>query len=106
MNYYLLNMIGIILFTIGEIALIKQGFLLWAIIIVVDALVWAIVCKKVVENKGYKEDWFWWGFWFNIFAFLVAISKPNKHLINNDISNNLNYDNDSNTSRLSDFCQL
>ena len=36
-----------------------------------------VVVNKVIENKGYKENWFWWGFFFGIFALIVAITKQN-----------------------------
>ena len=31
-------------------------------------IIWGIVVNKVIENKGYQENWFWWGFFFWIFA--------------------------------------
>lgn len=39
-------------------------------------IIWGVVCNAVVRNKGYDEIWFFWGFFFGIFAFLVAITKP------------------------------
>ncbi len=39
--------------------------------------IWGIVIRKVIENKGYDDNWFWWGFFFGIFALIVAITKPN-----------------------------
>ncbi|MBQ7146890.1 MAG: SHOCT domain-containing protein [Lachnospiraceae bacterium] len=35
--------------------------------------------KKVIENKGYRENWFWWGFFFGLIALIVAFSKPEKN---------------------------
>lgn len=45
-------------------------------IYLIYGLIWGYVCRAVVRNKGYYDDWFLWGFIFGIFAFLVAISKP------------------------------
>lgn len=38
--------------------------------------VWGIIVNKVIENKGYEESWFWWGFFFGIFALIAALAKP------------------------------
>ena len=32
--------------------------------------------QAIIENRGYTENWFWWGFLFGIIAMLVALSKP------------------------------
>ena len=40
---------------------------------IIGGIIWGIVVNKVLENKGYKEDWFWWGFFFGILAVLVAL---------------------------------
>lgn len=45
-------------------------------------IVWGVVVNKVIENKGYKENWFWWGFFFGVFALIVAITKQNVPLPN------------------------
>ena len=34
--------------------------------------------KKVIENKGYRENWFWWGFFFGLIALIVALTKPER----------------------------
>lgn len=52
--------------------------MVWIIMVLIYSIIWGIVCKKVIENKGYSENWFWWGFFFGIFAFFVAISKPQR----------------------------
>lgn len=38
--------------------------------------VWGWAVNKVIENKGYRENWFWWGFFFGMIAMLVALTKP------------------------------
>lgn len=25
-------------------------------------IIWGVATNKVIENKGYYENWFWWGF--------------------------------------------
>ena len=45
------------------------GFIIWGII-------WGFATKAVIENKNYSENWFWWGFFFGIIAFIVALAKP------------------------------
>jgi len=42
---------------------------------IVGGIIWGIVVNKVIENKGYEENWFWWGFFFGIFALIVALTK-------------------------------
>lgn len=48
----------------------------WIIGIIIWSLVWAAVTSLIIETKGYDESWFWWGFFFGIFAALVALAKP------------------------------
>lgn len=38
--------------------------------------IWGWAVNKIVENKGYSENWFWWGFFFGFIALLVALTKP------------------------------
>lgn len=58
-------------------------------------LIWGFAVKTVIRNKGYDEDWFWWGFFFSFIALLVAIAKPANPNIynnyNNGPANNPNY---------------
>ena len=42
--------------------------------------IWGIVTRNIIRNKGYKENWFWWGFFGGLIAVIVALTKP-------DISN-------------------
>lgn len=37
--------------------------------------IWGVVVNKVIENKGYRENWFWWGFFFGFLALIVALTK-------------------------------
>lgn len=42
---------------------------------IVWGVAWGILVNKVIENKGYQENWFWWGFFFGFFALIVALTK-------------------------------
>ena len=45
------------------------------IVPIIWGIVWGFATNKVIENKGYDENWFWWGFFFGIIPFLVAMTK-------------------------------
>lgn len=36
---------------------------------------WGHVTSRVIENKGYSNNWFWWGFFFGVMAFALAVAK-------------------------------
>ena len=42
----------------------------------IQGAVWGWAVNKVIENKGYQENWFWWGFFFGLIALIVALTKP------------------------------
>lgn len=44
--------------------------------IIIWGVVWGIATQIVINNRGYDENWFWWGFFFGTIALLVACSKP------------------------------
>lgn len=46
--------------------------------IIVWCIIWGIVTDKIIKNKGYTENWFWWGFFFGLIAVIVAAAKPTK----------------------------
>lgn len=48
----------------------------YLIAVVIWGLIWGFATKKVIENKGYTENWFWWGFFFGFIALIVALTKP------------------------------
>lgn len=48
----------------------------WVISILFWGTVWGFATNAVVKNKGYEENWFWWGFIFGLIAFIVALTKP------------------------------
>lgn len=47
-------------------------------------ILWGIATNKVIENKGYQENWFWWGFFFNFIGFVVALTKPENRTYSNN----------------------
>ena len=53
-----------------------DGFVVFLIYFIISGIVWGVVTQKNIENKGYDENWFWWGFFFELLAVLVAFSKP------------------------------
>lgn len=52
----------------------------YLIILCAIGSIWGVVTRNIIRNKGYKENWFWWGFLGGLIAVIVALSKP-------DISN-------------------
>jgi len=44
--------------------------------IVIVQAVQGIAANLIIQNKGYNDNWFWWGFFFGFVAILVALSKP------------------------------
>ncbi len=58
------------------------GVIIWGII-------WGYATNAVISNKGYSENWFWWGFFFGVIAFLVALTKPDVRM--STVENNNTY---------------
>ncbi len=62
------------------ISMIKLGgvkmVFLYFIGILIWGVVWGVATNKVLENKGYDDNWFWWGFFFGFIAMIVAVTKP------------------------------
>lgn len=46
------------------------------IFVIIWGIIWGFATNKVIENKGYDENWFWWGFLFGFIALIVACAKP------------------------------
>ena len=40
---------------------------------------WGWATNKVVENKGYTDSWFVWGFLLGFIAFIIALTKESNH---------------------------
>lgn len=41
-----------------------------------QGVAFGIAANSIIQNKGYNDNWFWWGFFFGFIALLVALSKP------------------------------
>ena len=55
----------------------NDGYLFsYVVMAICWGLIWGVVTKKIIENKGYDDNWFWWGFFFGFFAMIVALIKP------------------------------
>lgn len=35
-----------------------------------------VLANKLIRDKGYRENWFWWGFFFGPIAVAIACMKP------------------------------
>lgn len=52
---------------------------MWIVYVVIYGCIWGFVTQKVIDNKGYSDNWFWWGFFFGFFATIIAATKPQCH---------------------------
>lgn len=52
-----------------------EGFF-WLLGIAIWGSIWGFATNAVISNRGYDENWFWWGFFFGFIAFIVACTKP------------------------------
>lgn len=50
--------------------------MLFLVIFIIQAIIFGFATQTVIDNKGYDETWFWWGFFFGIIALIVACAKP------------------------------
>ena len=46
------------------------------IIAIIVGVIWGFATQSVIYDKGYEENWFWWGFFFGLIALIVACAKP------------------------------
>lgn len=46
------------------------------VIVIVQSIIFGFATKAVIRNKGYDDNWFWWGFCFGFIALIVACAKP------------------------------
>ena len=49
--------------------------MVYVIGVIIWGIVWGVATNAVIHNKGYDENWFWWGFFFGFIAFIVALTK-------------------------------
>ncbi len=69
---------------------------------IVWGIIWGFATQSIIHNKGYSENWFWWGFFFGFIALIVALSKPEKH---NIYSYNSNTENNDYINKLSSYSE-
>lgn len=55
--------------------------------LIIQGVIFGVVTNLIIKNKGYKENWFWWGFFFSFFAVIVAATKPENKATKEDSSN-------------------
>lgn len=71
---------GIMLYKNGIYLGIDNGTILcmmfiWVAIFVGIGCFWGWATNKIIKDKGYHQNWFWWGFFFHFWAVLVAAVK-------------------------------
>lgn len=49
------------------------------IIGIIQGVIFGFATNQIIKNKGYSENWFWWGFFFSFLAVIVAATKPDNH---------------------------
>lgn len=54
------------------------GFLIWLFLVIAQGVFFGFATNAIIENKGYTENWFWWGFFFGLLALIVALTKPQR----------------------------
>ena len=50
------------------------------IIYLACGVVWGLVINKIIQNKGYSENWFWWGFFLGLIGLIVVACQPAKEV--------------------------
>lgn len=53
-----------------------MSLIIYLAVYAVYGCIFGFAADAIVKNKGYQDNWFWWGFFFGIIAVLVALSKP------------------------------
>lgn len=69
-----------------------NNFSYWLIALIfiylIQGIIFGFATDTAIKNKGYFDNWFWWGFFFGLIALLVALSKPDCHASQETISPN------------------
>ncbi len=63
-------------------------------ICVLNGVIWGYATKMVLNNRGYDENWFWWGFFLSFIPIIVAFSKPQISVASSTATNVDSTDND------------
>ena len=53
-------------------------FFIVFILFIIQGVIFGVAVNAIIANKGYRENWFLWGFFFGFVALIVALSKPPK----------------------------
>lgn len=59
-----------------RIGIVLVMYLVFFAVLIGQCCVWGWAVNKIVKNRGYDENWFWWGFFFGLIALIVALTKP------------------------------
>lgn len=59
-----------------RIGIVLVMYLVFFSVFIGQGCVWGWAVNKIVKNRGYDENWFWWGFFFGLIALIVALTKP------------------------------
>ena len=51
------------------------------VLFLIQGVIFGFAADQIVQNKGYDESWFWWGFFFGFIALVVALSKPDINIM-------------------------
>lgn len=52
------------------------SWILFFVVILFAKIAWGIAVNMMINKRGYYENWFWWGFFFGVIAFIVTYLKP------------------------------
>lgn len=63
--------------------------MVYVISLIIWGVIWGFATNAVLKNKGYDDNWFWWGFFFWFIALIVAATKPENR--GYSTSNNTSY---------------
>lgn len=50
--------------------------MLYLFSLIIWGIIWGCATNAVIHNKGYEENWFFWGFLFGFIPLIVACAKP------------------------------
>lgn len=51
-------------------------FLIALVVGIIQGIIFGFATQTIIESKGYRDNWFWWGFFFGLIALIVACAKP------------------------------
>ncbi|MBQ9973561.1 MAG: SHOCT domain-containing protein [Oscillospiraceae bacterium] len=51
-------------------------FIVFLFVAIIQGIIFGVATQTIIDNKGYYDNWFWWGFFFGLVALIVACAKP------------------------------